>query len=147
MNILRVLLFMLHMLPSRGDADVRHRMVIAEAIVSATDDEHEQNLLASIARWESFYRIDVATCAVRGPQGELSAWQILPRNDGERRALCKSFEVDARIALARVRESLRGCRHLRDERERLAIYARGNCNSREGRRMSRTRWVRREMHP
>lgn len=136
-----MLLVMLRLLPSRGDEDVVERWRIAEGIVAATDDEHEQNLLASIARWESFYRADVGECRRRGPQGELGAWQILPRSPAELSRLCVSYEGDARMALERIRESVAACSRL-PEPERLAVYARGRCDSREGQRLSRTRWVR-----
>lgn len=141
MNVLRVLLLMLRMLPSRGDEDVVERWRIAEGIVSATDDEHEQDLLASIARWESSYRQDVGECRRKGPQGELGAWQNLARSQAERARLCVSYEGDARLALERIRESVTACHGL-PEPERLAVYARGRCDSREGQRLSRVRWVR-----
>ncbi len=131
---------MLSMLPSRGDRDVAYRTELAEAVASVTDDLQEQLLLVGIARWESFYRRDVGECRRKGPQGEVSAWQILPRNDAERRSLCVSLAGDARVALARIRESVTACASL-PATERLAVYARGRCSSVEGRRLSRVRWV------
>ena len=140
MSVLRVLLFMLRLLSHRGDDDVSLRLDLAAAIVSVTDDEHEQNLLASIARWESFYRRDVAECRKKGAAGEVTVWQILARSDAERALLCVSLVSDARVALARVRESLAACAAL-PAPERLSAYARGRCSSVEGRRLSRVRWV------
>lgn len=146
MASLRVLLFMLRLLPARDDADIALRMQIAEAIVAVTDDEHEQDLLAKIARYESSYRADVASCERKGPQREVTAWQILPRGMADRKALCVSLEGDAAIALDRIRESLTACRRL-PEPERLCAYARGNCTSALGKRMSKARWVKREVQP
>lgn len=140
MQALRVLVFMLRLLVQRDDADVVFRQELADAIVAVTADQHEQNLLASIARWESTYRRDVAECRKKGAAGEVTAWQILARGDAERASLCISLEGDARIALARIRESLKACAAL-PAAEQLAAYARGRCSSVEGRRLSRVRWV------
>ena len=139
MTMLRVLLVMLRLMPSRGEADVAYRTELAVAIVSVTDDVLEQDLLASIARWEGAYRRDVGECRRPGPQGELGAWQVLARSDVERARLCASLEGDARLALERVRESITACAHL-PPAERLAVYARGRCDSAEGRKLSRHRW-------
>jgi hypothetical protein len=128
------------LLPLRDAADAAVREEIVAAAIAVTNDDQEQALLVSIAKWESGYRDDVMRCRVRGRFGEVSAWQILIRNDGERAALCRSVAGDARIALERIRESVRACRHL-PAPERLAVYARGRCNSDEGRRLSRERWV------
>lgn len=140
MNASILLAVMLFLMPGRGATDVAFRLELAEAIAGVTDDLQEQLLLAGIPRWESSYRRDVAECRRKGPQGELGAWQILARNDDERRLLCVSLEGDARVALERIRESLKACASLPPP-ERLAVYARGRCSSVEGRRLSRLRWV------
>jgi hypothetical protein len=139
-TVLRVLLLTLRLLAHRGDDDLAYRTDLSVAIAAVTDDEHEQNLLASIARWESFYRRDVGECQKKGGAGEVTAFQILARNDAERALLCVSLEGDARIALGRIRESLAACASL-PAPERLAVYARGRCSSVEGRRLSRVRWL------
>lgn len=113
---------------------------LARAILAVTDDPHEMMLLARIARFESHFREDVASCAVRGPQGELGAWQVLPRSSAEARELCASLEGSARVALSRVRESLRACAHVRPE-WRLSLYVRGRCSGAEAHRLSEHRWV------
>lgn len=128
------------LLPLRGPDDLAHRSELVDAAIAVTDVLQEQLLLVAIPRWEASYRRDVADCRLRGPQGEVGPWQVLPRNDAERLALCVSLEGDARIALARIRESLSACRSL-PPAERLALYARGRCSSSEGRRLSRVRWV------
>lgn len=115
------------------------RVEIAEACVSATDDRIERLLCMAIPRWESSYRTDVTRCAVRGAAGELGAWQVLPRSAAEAASLCVSVAGDARIAVGRLRESLKACRSL-PWPDRLAVYTRGSCGSEEGRKLSRHRW-------
>jgi hypothetical protein len=92
-----------------------------------------------LARFESNYREDVGRCAVIGKARDKSAWQIVPRSAAEDKRLCQSLEEDARFHVERVRESRSACRHLPKE-EQLALYARGNCTSEEGKRLSRTRF-------
>lgn len=134
---LRVLLLMLSMLPVRGDGDVLHRWRLAEAIATATDDVREQDLLVGVARWESFFRVDVATCKRKGSAGEVTAWQIRRKRGDD---LCRTYEADAKVALGRIRESLAECAAYPEE-TRLASYATGNCASKTGQRLSRMRWV------
>lgn len=140
MSELALVLLMIRLLPISGVDDFNERWRIAQAVAAVTDDPHEQRLLVSIARWESNYRVDVTDCKKLGPQGEVSAWQILARSADERASLCVSVEGDARLALQRLRESVTACAAL-PEPERLALYARGRCSSREGQRLSKTRWV------
>ena len=140
MTFITVLLFMIRLLAPRTDDDIAYRTALAVAIVSVTDDPQEQRQLAKIARFESNYRRDVGDCRVLGGVGERGAWQILARGAVERAALCVSLEGDARIALARIRESVSACRHLPKE-ARLAIYARGRCSSAEGQRLSKVRYA------
>lgn len=128
------------LLPIRNEADRAFRLELVEAVVDVTDDPQEQLLLVAIPRWESSYRRDVAECRRRGPQGEVTAWQILPRSEAERARLCVSLAGDAQLALERIRESLGACASL-PPHERLALYARGRCSSVEGRRLSRVRWI------
>lgn len=128
------------LLPSRGPADLAYRTELVTAVTAVTDDLQEQLLLVAIPRWESSYLPNVGDCRRLGPQGERGAWQILPRTEAERTALCVSLEGDARVALARIRESVAACAAL-PPAERLAVYTRGRCSSAEGRRMSRVRWV------
>ncbi len=131
---------MTSLMPIRSRDDGVFRLELATAAAAVTEDLQEQLLLVVIPRWESSYRRDVAECRRKGPQGELGAWQILPRSDDERRRLCTSLEGDARVALERIRESLAACPEL-PPAERLAVYTRGRCSSAEGRRLSRIRWV------
>ena len=140
MTMLHVLLYTLRLLAHRGDDDLAFRTELAAAIVAVTDDPQEQRQLAKIARYESSYSRDVAECRKKGSVGEVTSWQILARSDAERARLCISLESDARVALARIRESVSACRSLPVE-ERLAVYARGRCHSVEGRRLSRVRYA------
>lgn len=139
-TVAALLAFWDRLLPVRTREDLEVRTELAEAIVAATPSTWERYELAKIARYESSLRRDVADCIVTGPQGELGAWQILPRSGAERHALCVSYEGDAAIALERIRESIAACRR-EPEAERLALYARGSCSSPEGKRLSRVRWV------
>jgi len=136
---LRVVLLMQALLPADDQAGLRHRWRLASAIVSATWDQTEQDVLATIARHESLYDQGVADCVTYGAAGDRGAWQVVPRSFAETLALCVSYEADAAIALDRVHESVRACRHL-PPAERLAVYARGRCDSAEGRSLSRQRW-------
>ena len=124
---------------ARYDADLAYRAELVQACVAATEDRSERYLCAKIPRFESSYRIDVGRCEVKGAAGELTAWQIIPRNAAERARLCHSLEEDAAVALERIRESRAACRHLPKE-EQLALYARGDCGSVEGRKLSRHRF-------
>lgn len=132
--------YMTELLPPTAGEELETRRELAVAIRSVTADGQEQRQLARIARFESHFRRDVATCTLLGREGEKTAWQILARGSAEDRSLCVSFAGDAAIALARVRESTTACRHLPPE-ERLAIYARGSCSSKAGRRLSRIRYA------
>lgn len=133
--------YMAFLSPPRTDDDNAFRRELAFAIESASSDPWEQRQLVRIAHFESSFRRDVGTCLVRGPQGELGSWQVLPRTGAERIELCASLEQSAAIALARIRESVSACRRSAPE-DRLALYTRGNCASVEGRRLSRVRWER-----
>lgn len=141
MTMLRVLLFTLRLLAHRTEDDLAYRTELSAAIVAVTDNEQEQNQLAKLARFESNYRRDVGECRKKGEVGEVTAFQILARSDAERARLCVSLESDARVALARIRESVSACRDLPVD-ERLAVYTRGRCSSVEGRRLSRVRYAR-----
>lgn len=146
MDVLRLVLFTLRLLPVSSPLEspawneaVHLRYEIAQACAAATPDETERFVCAKIPRYESNYREDVARCRVRGSAGEVTAWQILARSKEERARLCVSLEEDARVAVERIRESRRACRHL-PPNEQLAIYTRGRCDSAEGKRLSRVRW-------
>jgi len=128
--------------PARDD-ELGFRVELAFGIVDATDDAWERRQLAKLARFESSLREDVARCAVKGAGGELGSWQVIPRSGEQRRALCASLEDGARVALVHVRESVTHCGHLPGP-ERLAMYARGRCDSVESRRLSRIRWAARK---
>lgn len=145
MEALRLVLFSLRLLPTSvaaREAEIAHRLRLAEAIASVTSDQTERFVLMKISRFESNYRSDVADCTIRGPQGERGAFQILARFPAEKAAACGDLEGQAAIALSRIRESIRACAHLPRE-EQLAVYARGRCDSVEGKRLSKARWPRR----
>lgn len=142
MMFLELLLFSLRLLspPSKSYEDeILYRMGVAQACAEASSDRTERYLCMKIPRFESNYREDVGRCEIKGPQGELGAWQILPRTSEEKSRLCHSLAEDAAFAIERIRESRAACRALPKE-EQLALYARGSCGSTEGRKLSRHRW-------
>lgn len=128
------------LLPIRSEAafDFRERLAAA-CLLAAGGDLADARQLLKLARYESSFREDVATCAVVGPEGELGPFQELP-SWGTRDEVCGSLEGAARVAMRRVRDSRAVCRRLPPE-ERLAAYARGSCSSVEGRRLSRWRYT------
>ena len=121
------------------DRLLQYRTELIAACVAATQDRSERYICVQIARFESNYRDDIGHCEKKGEAGELTAWQIIPRNAAERARLCVSLVEDAKVALERVRESRAACRHL-PKTEQLALYARGSCASKEGRELSRHRF-------
>ena len=123
----------------RYDAELAYRVALVNACVAATEDRTERYICVKVPRFESNYREDVGGCKVIGKANDKSAWQIVPRSKAEDQRLCQSLEEDARFHIERVRESRSACRHLPKE-EQLALYARGNCTSDEGKRLSRTRF-------
>lgn len=134
--------FMLSLVPGRSMDDWLFRYQLADAITSVTDDEHEQRLLAKIASQESNYVRRIAQCRCRKDECDggraKGVFQVIPRNRVEHEQLCVSLESDVRLALERVRESVRACGN---GPSGLAVYARGRCDSTDGRRLSRQRWV------
>lgn len=137
MHILRIVLFMLDLSPSRGEADIMFRWQLAEAIAAKTDDTFEQDVLARIAFHESNFRPEVAICRVKGGPAR-GAFQIEPRSTAEARTACGPLEGQAALALARVRESFSVCRKL-PRGEQLASYTGGSCTNRGARKASRVR--------
>ncbi len=143
-KIIRVVTLSLWLLPAQSDADLAFRYKFATAVVAVTDDEHEQNLLTSIARYESNYIERISRCECHGKECDSGrakgAWQVIPYATEDKTQYCVSLEDDARLALGRIRESEAACAYL-PSNERLAAYARGRCDSKEGKRLSRIRWV------
>ena len=121
------------------DRALAYRLELVNACVEATEDRSERYLCVQIARFESVFREDVGRCQIIGKAGDRSAWQIVPRSPAESERLCVSLVDDARFAMERVRESRAACRHL-PKQEQLAAYARGSCESAEGRKLSRHRF-------
>ena len=146
-DVFRLLVFTLRLLPiavpsgaiGTGDADMFYRLELVQACVEATPDRTERYICAKIPRYESLYRIDVGRCEVKGSAGELTAWQIIPRSKEERARLCVSLAEDAKVAIERIRESRKACWRL-PKQEQLSLYARGSCESEEGRTLSRHRF-------
>ena len=146
-SVFTLLIFTLRLLPipvppgaqGAGDAELAYRLELVQACADATPDRSERYICAKIPRFESNYRSDVGRCKIKGGEGEITAWQIIPRSPSERDRLCDTLLGDARVAVERIRESRAACRHLPKE-EQLALYARGDCGSIEGRKLSRHRF-------
>lgn len=101
----------------------------AAGISQVTDVLWEAETMARIVRWESGLRPDVADCTVLGKQGERGVFQVKPRSESEKTDLCSSdISKQARIALARIRESKRECERkgFRGS-DILGIYTHGAC--------------------
>ncbi len=154
MKIVALLVLMLRWLPPVGgtaarEADIAFRLELADAI--ATDEgitDHEARLLARIARFESHYRRDVATCKITGGacddaglNCDLGPFQHHATTTAERLVVCGSLAGAVRVARQDVRHSFHVCRELPQE-ERLAAYARGPAwRTDEAKRLSRVRWT------
>jgi hypothetical protein len=109
-----------------------HQMVtdVTAAIVQVTSDPSEIETLIKISRWESGgYRKDVATCKVKGDNGQAyGLFQVHPRNSLEAQKLCSTYVEQATIALDRVRESAKMCAQFGSKgADSLAGYTRGTC--------------------
>ena len=142
----RLLVYSLRLLPIEAalgsaayDAALAYRVELVGACVEATEDRSERYICVKVARYESNYREDVGRCTIIGKAGDKTAWQIVPRGAAEHARLCKTLVEDARFHLERVRESRAACRQL-PKVEQLALYARGDCASEEGKRLSRHRF-------
>lgn len=121
------------------DRALAYRLELVDACVQATTDRTERYICIKVARYESDFREDVGRCDKRGKAGDRTAWQIVPRSAAEAERLCVTLADDARMHVERVRESRAACRRL-PKPEQLALYARGSCDSDEGRTLSRHRW-------
>lgn len=102
---------------------------VAAGIAAATQTEWEAETLARIVRWESGLRPEVGNCTVLGKQGERGYFQVKPRTDSEKTDLCASDVVkQARIALARLRESKQECERKGFRgADILGVYTHGVC--------------------
>ncbi len=101
----------------------------AEGIGSVTDVPWEAETLARIARWESGLKPEVADCTVLGKQGERGVFQVKARTPSEKLDLCSSdLAKQARVALARVRESRSECERKGFRgADVLGLYTHGAC--------------------
>lgn len=145
-SVWTLLVYSVRLLPIEGepgtpkyDAALAYRLELVTACTEATDSRTERYVCVKLARFESDYREDIGRCTIRGKAGDRTAWQIVPRSKEEAERLCHSLVEDARVHVERVRESRAACSKL-PKSEQLALYARGNCASEEGRKLSRVRW-------
>ncbi len=115
-------------------ADAIAARVDAELPLFADDTDRRRTaaLLVAVAWRESSLRLDAV-----GDQGRsVCAFQIL----GGARSLLTDADACVGTGMRMLRASLATCRHVRVE-ARLAGYARGNCTSAEGQRLSRDRFA------
>jgi hypothetical protein len=140
MAVLRVLLGMLALLPARSAADLDLRWEHAAAIVAATDDVREQDVLTRIERFESGFRANVARCEAghKGDGGRsLGSFQVQPITPADARRACGSPLEQAALAHTYVRRSAEACPG-NVGADRLAVYVSGRCT--KGLRQARERW-------
>lgn len=124
--------FILEISPAQTVPGLVFRAHVADAIAASGATEHEGRLLANIALHEGMLRSDVADCRVRGDNGRARGlWQIHARTGEEYREAC-TLHGGAKVALARVRESIRVCGD-------LTAYCSGKCGV--GVTEARVRWV------
>lgn len=134
----------LRLAPASGDALVA-RLELGQAAADVGATAYEARWLAAIAYRESTYHVD----AVGDHGASYCAYQVhLPRGARTREGLSgpdllEDVRACTREALRQLRASLHVCKRL-PEAERLALYARGSCDSERGKKLSRDRWWVRE---
>ena len=114
------------------------------AIVETADNQDLQMIetLIKIARWESGgFRRDVATCKVRGDDGNARGlFQVHPVGRQEYIDTCsKDYHDQVRVAIAHIQNSIAICRmHGYKGSDLLSIYTRGSCH--HGGSAAKLRW-------
>ena len=134
--------------PARSHANFvssASRVLGSEPALFRDDDDRRKTaaLLTAIAFRES--SLDLRAV---GDKGRSVCWMQILNGD---RALLEDGDACLRRGMAMVRESFKACAHLPPD-ERLALYARGRCDSEEGRKISRERhalasWMTRSVKP
>lgn len=131
--VLRVFLGILLLSPARNPRDFEAKWTFAEAIVEATDDLREEDVLTRIGFYESNYGI-----RARGDRGRsLGAFQIQPITPSDRAMATGTVFEQAKLAVAYVRRSAEACPG-NVGADRLAMYVSGTCT--RGIREARHRW-------
>jgi hypothetical protein len=96
--------------PGYANPDKKGLDGILTAIVAVTTEDWEAETLARIGWWESGYRKEHIDCTVIGKAGDRGVFQVIPRNHSEALDACSSnFEIQAKLALSRIRESRKMC--------------------------------------
>lgn len=138
MTFLRVLLAMLSLAPVRGEKDALFRIALAQAIVEATGDVQEQDVLARLAWFESGYRRNVARCEILGDHGRSrGTFQVQGITDADRKASCGGLLEQAKLAVSYMHRSAAACPR-NEGAMRLAVYVSGRCD--RGLAQARARW-------
>jgi hypothetical protein len=113
---------------------------VAHAIDHVSVSEQEAEILARVAWWESGLRRDVIHCTTVNKFGARGVFQVVPRNHVDSLDACSSnFEIQARLALIRVRESRATCERagMRGS-DTLSVYTTGKCQ--RGERLASVRY-------
>ena len=138
MQILRILLVMLSLCPSRSEKDLGFRWALAEAIAETTDDEHEQDILARLGWYEASYRRAVARCEIKGDGGKsMGVFQVQPMTGADAKLACGSLVEQAGLALRYIHRSADMCPK-NEGPAKLNLYVSGRCD--RGLQQSKARW-------
>lgn len=110
---------------------------ILEKVIRAIDhvasQDWEAETLTKIAFHESGFRARITNCTIVGKIGDREIFQVVPRTRGDMSDACSyDYEVQARLALSRVRESVTMC----DKQgyrgsDLLSAYTTGRCRRNE----------------
>jgi hypothetical protein len=106
-----------------------HLVKISEGIDNVAEHDWEAETLVRIAWWESGIRESIVSCRRKSSMGASGAFQVIPRNATEAEQSCSSnLELQARLALSRVRESKTWCANLGvTGADSLGGYTSGKC--------------------
>jgi hypothetical protein len=99
-----------HAKPGYANPDKNGLNSILTAVAAVTTDDWEADTLTRIAWWESGYRKEYINCTIIGKAGDRGAFQVIPRSHSEAIDACSTdFEIQAKLALSRIRESRKMC--------------------------------------
>jgi hypothetical protein len=105
---------------------------ILKAIVAVTTDDWEAETLTRIAWWESGFRKEYVDCTTVNGKAR-GAFQVMPFTHSEVLDACSSnFEIQAKLALGRIRSSRQQCERLGFRgSDVLGVYTTGKCQRNE----------------
>lgn len=102
---------------------------VVRATISVSAEVWQVETLLLIARGESGFDKDVVHCKRLNSFGARGTFQVVPRSNEEMVASCSHLlEDQARLALARIQESIEACEKVGIHgRDSLGIYTHGRC--------------------